>query len=360
LKINSTIYITILFILLSLLPCRADEYSQSTLTMETDGFEGAMLNKALTLVYSDSFEAAISCVDSLIEKNNRFWPAYVIKAGIIYTRMTDDERYDSEECFKALIDTSIAGLDDCLEENPDDKWAMFFKGTALGYLAVWEGHHGSWFSAVVKGVKAGKLFSKAVKRDSLFYEAYLGLGTLHYWRAAKIGIIRKLPFVADTREQGIEELKLAVENSHLSSTAAALGLAWVYIDRKDYQKTIEVTDRLIDEGLTGRQVLWPKAIAEFNKGNARGTIENFTLIRDGLIRKGNQNYQNLVICNYCLGKAHYWKGDYRKAMEYFDEILSYELSPKVAKKVSKKLKDTKKYKKKITERIRKASEKSKD
>jgi len=169
---------------------------------------------------------------------------------------------------------------------------------------------------------AGKLFSKAVDHDSLFYEAYLGLGTLHYWRAAKLGIIRKLPFIADTREQGIEELKLAVENSHLSSTAAALGLAWVYIHRKDYQKTIEVTDRLIDEG-----------------------------IRDGLIRRGNQNYQNLVICNYCIGKAYYWKGDYHKAMEYFDEILSYELSPKVAKKVSKKLKDTKKYQKNIRRRL---------
>jgi len=328
--------------------------------VDPDGLEGAMLYKALSFVYSDSFEAAISCVDSLLDKNNRFWPAYVIKTGIIYTLMTDDERYHSEGHFKALIDTSLTGLDNHLKDNPDDKWAMFFKGTALGYLAVWEGHRGSWFKAVIKGVKAGKLFSKAVKHDSLFYDAYLGLGTLHYWRAAKLGIIRKLPFVADTREQGIEELKLAIENSRLSSTAAALGLAWIYIHRKEYRKTIEITDRLIDEGLVGRQVLWPKAIAEFNRGNARGTIENFTLIRDGLIRKGNQNYQNLVICGYCLGKAHYWKGDYRKATEYFDEILSYELSPEVAQKVSKKLGDAKKYKKKIAEKMKISSKKNID
>ena len=186
----------------------------------------------------------------------------------------------------------------------------------------------------------------------MFYEAYIGLGTLHYWRSAKMGIIRKLPFIADRREQGIEELKLAVEKSLFSSSAAAAGLAWVYLDSKDYRKAIEITDWMISQGYSGRQVLWPRAIAYFKMANANGTIKNFTLIRDGLLRKGDQNYQNLVICGYCLGRAYYWKGDLKTSLEYFDEILGYELSSDVAKKVDKKLKDARKYKSKIEKKIK--------
>jgi tetratricopeptide (TPR) repeat protein len=326
-------------------------FSQTADSLEPDSLQKAFINQALAYVYIDSFPAAIACMDSLIILDSRYYPAQVIKAGIIYTEMTDDERLDNEDYFKDLIDSAVSGIDEHLDKYPDDKWALFFKGTALGYFAVWEGQYGSWFKAVVKGLKAGKYFSKAVKIDSLFYEAYLGLGNLHYWRSAKLGIIRKLPFISDRREQGISELQLVVDSADFSATAASIGLAWIYIDRKDYKSTVRVTQRLINEGINGRQTLWPRAIAEFNRGNAGGSISNYTLIRDGLLRKGNQNYYNLTICGYCLGVAHYWKKDYQTARQYFEEILSYKMSPDLTKRASKKLKRAENYLKKIDEKL---------
>ncbi|RKX19803.1 MAG: hypothetical protein DRP26_02795, partial [Candidatus Zixiibacteriota bacterium] len=210
--------------------------------------------------------------------------------------------------------------------------------------------HESWFKAVTKGLKAGKYFSKAVKKDTLFYEASVGLGTLHYWRSAKLGILRKLPFISDKRQQGIDELKKAMEKSRYSSTAAAIGLGWIYINRKEYPKAIAIADELIARGNGGRQTLWLRAIANFNRGNINGIIRDFTLIREGLVRKGNQNYYNLIICNYCLGVAYYLKGDDKTALDYFNEMLSWELSSEIAKRAAKKLKSARKYKKRIAKK----------
>jgi tetratricopeptide (TPR) repeat protein len=334
----------------------ATESNQGVISMKPDSLTDLYLTRAMDQTYLDNYDAAIASLDSLILIDSANWPAYVMKAGIVYTRMTDEEEFDREDHFKALIDTALTGLNSHLKAYPDDKWGLFFKGTAMGYLALWEGHHGSWVKAVFKGLDAGKIYSKAVRQDSLFYEAYLGLGTLNYWRSAKMGFLRSLPFIPDKRELGIQQIFLAKDSSRYASTAAALGLAWIYIDRKEYRKAIAITDHLLEQKLTGRQILWPKGVAYFKMGYASGTIEVFSEILDSLSGLEGQNYYNIGLCEYYIGLANYWKGNDRTALKYLNSFLDREVDKKVKKRLSKKYKAAKKYKKKIKERI---AEKSK-
>jgi len=322
-------------------------------SMKPDSLEDRIFLKVLACVYQDSFRMAMYYLDSLKAAEPGYWPATVFKAGIIYTEMTDDERYDREDEFKALIDSSLIGLEKHLRAFPDDHWARFFKATAMGYLAVWEGTQGSWLKAVVKGLKAGGIFSDIIKRDSLFYDAYLGVGTLHYWRSAKMGIMRSLPFISDRRQQGIKEVRLAMEKGRYTSIPAALGLCWIYIDRDEYDKTFTIVNRLLNEGITGRQLLWPRAIAAFRQHRAAETIRYFELIKEGLLQKGNQNYYNISICDFCLGLAHYWRGDDVSALKYFNDVLDRDYEPAVANRLGEKFKAAEDYKKKIKKRVAK-------
>ena len=360
LKISKILSIMLLLYLLTPTIGLADRSDQSVDTMEPDSLEDIMLQRAVKYAYLDSFPAAYACLDSIITSRNLFWPAYVIKAGIVYTEMTDDEQFDREEYFKALIDTALNGLDKFQDDSPEDNWALFFKGTAMGYLALWEGHHGSWVKAIFKGLDAGKIFSKTIKRDSLLYDGYLGVGTLNYWRSAKMGFIRSLPFVPDKREFGIDQMNLAIDSSRYSSEAAALGLAWIYIDRKEYNKAIKITNDLMKQGLTGRQILWPRGIAEFLRGSAQGTIDNFSQILEGLNRKGNQNYYNISLCEYYIGMAHYWLGDYTNALNYFDSMLERKVDKKVKKRLKNKYNAAEKYKDKIVQKIETQRQRTKD
>ena len=319
--------------------------------LEPDSLQDALLMKAVNLAFEDSFTAATACLDSLLIDDPEYWTAYVFKIGILYTEMTDDENYDRAEYFKAMIDTVEDRLDELLERNPNDKWANYLKGTAMGYWSLYEGHHGSWVKAVLKGLNAGQHYSKAIEIDSSFYEAYLGLGSLNYWRSAKMGILRMLPFIPDKREEGIRQIQLAIDSSKYSALPAAAGMAWVYYHRKDYNRAVRLMDELQAAGIKGRQVLWPKGLSQFKRGHARGTVETFGLIRDGLLLKGNQNFYNIGLCDYYTGLGHFWKGDYETALAFLNQMLDRQVEGDVSGRLEKNYKAAKEYKEKIKKAI---------
>lgn len=312
-----------------------------------DPIQDSLIQKALSYAYKDSFNQAYGYLDSVIDKAPRFWPAVVVKAGVIYMEMADDESYVRKNYFMSLIDTSTAALENHLDTVPDDPWATFFLGTAYSYKAVWEGQHGSMIKTLSLGLKVGKYFGQTTKSDSSFYDAYLGLGFFHYIRSAKLGILRSLPFVADQRSQGITELKKAAAFGKYGSLSAVLSLGWIYYDQKKYDMARHLIDSLLNDGQDGRQVQWLKATICQAQGDADGMIEAFESIQNGLIKKGNQNNYNLTICAYYLGQAYYIKGDRLKALEYFNEVLAYKLSPSIEKRVSGKLESARDYRNKI-------------
>ena len=312
-----------------------------------DPIQERLIQTALSKVYIDSFPAALSCLDSILSADSGYLPAQIIKAGVIYMDMTDDENYGSQRRFRILIDSATTAMEKHLADNPRDAWGHFFMGTALGYQAFWEGQHGSWFKAISRGLKAGKYFSHALEYDTTFYDAYIGLGNLHYWRSAKMGILRNLPFVPDQRHRGIEELILAIQKSRLSPATSAIGLGWIYVDRKEYDMALALTDSLIKEGICGRQVQWLKGFTAHKIGRADKAVEAFETIKNGLIGKGGQNKYNLIICGYYLGMAYYLNGEKDRALKNFDEILDYELSPMVARRAAKTLARARELKQKI-------------
>lgn len=282
-------------------------------------------------------------------KQPSYWPALVLKAGVIYMEMADDEKTDSERLFRQLSDSSLAGLDRHLEKYPNDAYACFFKGTALGYYAIWEAQHGSWLKSIGKGLKAGKFLAAARNLDSLFFDPLIGLGNLHYWRSAKIGFLRNLPLIPDQREQGIEELHLASRRSIYGQATAHLALGWIYFHKKDYGSALRMAEKARDKGAVGRQYLWLKAFAEFQAGDFHGAIADFGAIREGLLRKKDQNNYNLITCDYYIGLAYYRSKDKVSALAHLKRMFDYEISETVADRLSKKFDSAKEHIKKITE-----------
>jgi len=321
------------------------------ITLQPDSVQNISLARSIDLLYQDSFVAARACVDSMIIKDQSFWPAYVFKLGIIYMEMTDNEHYDRVEYFQDLSDSAITGLDGFLENYPDDKWALFFKGVTIGYTALYKGQRGGWAKAILKGLEAGKYFSRTIEADTAFYDAYLGLGSMNYTRSAKMGFITTLPFIPDKRKEGLSQIQLAADSSRYLRVPAALELAWAYIHKKEYEHAIVITDALLNRGIKGRQVLWAKGMAQFKYEDAAGTIETFTLIMNGLERQGNQNYYNIGMCNYYIGQACYWQNDYTKALAHFNALLNQPVDRETAKRLKDTYEDAERYKKKIRKAV---------
>ncbi len=318
------------------------------LSLEPTYKQDSLIRESLNYLYQDSFAASIRILDTMLMMQPDYWPALVLKAGVVYMEMADDEKTDSRHLFRQLSDSSLAGLDAFLEREPNDAYANFFKGTALGYYAIWEAQHGGWLKSISKGLRAGKYLAAARKLDSLFFDPLIGLGNLHYWRSAKIGFLRSLPLIPDQRKQGIEELHQAAHRSRYGRATAALALGWIYFHKKDYGSALKMAEEAKENGATGRQHLWLKAFAEFRAGDYRRAIVDFTAIREGLLRRGNQNNYNLITCDYYIGMAYYRLQDNNSALVYFRRIFDYEVSQAVADRLSKKFDSAMEHIKKIT------------
>ena len=336
LRVKNKILLLVIFIFISLDPPGVAQQYEPETSLAPNDRQDKLFLRSIEYVYQDSFSAAYAVLDTMINEYPDYWPANVFKIGVLFTEMNDSESKSKADQFHALIDTTEKGIEEYLKKYPDDKWAHFFKGIAMGYWALYEGNHGSWLKAIFKGLAAGKHYSKAIELDSTFYEAYLGLGSLNYWRSAKLGIARKLPFIPDRREEGIRQIKLAIDSSRYSSLPAQTGLAWIYYNKKEYRKALHLMNDLMNRGYRGRQVLWPRGLAYFKIGNSKGVIACFSKIKDGLELQGNQNYYNIGLCNYYLGLAHYWSGKYATSLSYLNALLDQPVDKDVAKRLKQK------------------------
>ena len=104
--------------------------------------------------------------------------------------------------------------------------------------------HGSWWGAFQDGLKCSSYLKKSLKIDSTYYDAYLGLGAYHYHKTVKSKAFLWLPFVADRRAQGIEELRLCIDSGYLAAHNARESLLRIYFDEKRYEELLVLADSL--------------------------------------------------------------------------------------------------------------------
>jgi len=287
----------------------------------------AAIVQVVNLVFADSFtqaDIALSNFNDTIPSQ----PFYqLLFASIIYARMMDGEDYSREKEFMRNIDSAINTFDKWIDRNPDDAWGYFFLASAYGYKAVWQGQRGSWFKSMLTGLKSKGRFADALKIDPRLFDCYTGIGSYHYWSSVKL---RKIfPFLSDNRQEGLSELKLAMDSSYISSKAAAVGYGWALLNEKKYSAAIKVANSLKETTFAGRNSLWLLSAIYWANGNLRKAAENYRLLADALERAGNQNYYNLIYCRYRMGVCYYSLKNYPAAKDEFKALLAYNPSKEI-------------------------------
>ena len=259
---------------------------------------------------------------------------HLLQASILHAQMMDGEDFSHESQFLNHIDKAIDVLSDWVDHNPNDSWGYFFCGTAYGYKAVWMAQKGSWFKAMFAGLKAKSRFSDAIRLDPHFYDCYSGMGNYHYWSSVKL---RKfVPFLSDSRDDGLRELRLAADSSIISAKAAQTGLAWALLNEKNYAEALKIANQLAQETNSGRNSLWVLGGIYWREGSLRKAEETYGQLIESLERAGNQNGYNLIFLHYRKGVCYYAMGDKKTAEEEFRTVLSFDPQ----KDVRKRLEDT--------------------
>ncbi|MCX6827455.1 MAG: hypothetical protein NTV06_09385 [candidate division Zixibacteria bacterium] len=249
---------------------------------------------------------------------------YLFRAAILQAEMIDKEAnlYGTE--FLTLLDNTKLfaklKLSNC--NRSDSALCFLYIGHQYAYRSLWEARFGSNWSALNYGLKAKGEYHKALAVDTTLYDIYLGLGSYHYWKTARAGLLRTAGIFRDDREKGIREIKLAADSSLFSRETAHAALIWVFINEKQFDSAITLSgamNRLYPEG---NSFLWPLGEAYFKSGQYIRAAEIYdTLWRR--IRKDPGNYYNLIESGYWLcisyGKIG-GKIEVRQKTAYFDSI----------------------------------------
>jgi len=140
-----------------------------------------------------------------------FYESYITL--IIYTQdMTNDSLITTLE---QQVDKAIDVANEYQKGIEDNTAANFHLGLCYGVKGIYQVMNRSYLGSFFTGRKAKGYLEKVVRLDSTYYDAYLGLGIVHYYLDLMPGIVKFLAGILGfdgDRELGRREILLTANN----------------------------------------------------------------------------------------------------------------------------------------------------
>jgi predicted Zn-dependent protease len=154
----------------------------------------------------------------------------------------------AEERFRRTNQQAIEKARARLEENPDDRAALFLRGLAYQNLASFETSlKRSWWPAFKAGDLTLSDHRKLLRRDPSFDDARLSVGVYEYVAGSlpwHVKLVALLFGKWGSKERGREQLQIAAEKGTLSGDDARIMLILIHTREKEYGKALATLSQL--------------------------------------------------------------------------------------------------------------------
>lgn len=291
------------------------------------------------LLLDDQFEKADTTIASYIKSQPTDPAGYLFRASLYLAQMSDQEEKLFPAEFKAAIDTVelfAKQMDSSTARNR--AWMHLWLGHAKAYGSVFESRFASMTSAIGMGFDAKDEYHKGLREDSTLTDLYFGLGSYHYWKSAKAGLLRWIGLFHNDKDRGIDELWDASRSSEISRDAARSALIWVYFDNDRYDSAVQMAEEVKRRFPHGKSFLWPLAQGHFEKKKYVEAISAYEDIRERIWNYPG-NYYNLIECDYQIVQSYDRLGNKSDAKSLAQRVAGYydEISKEVRRRQQSKL-----------------------
>ena len=302
-----------------------------------------LINEGINATLNESYLYAEGRFKQIIREKPEDPAGYFFLGALYQAEMMDYEGDFKEKEFFSNLETSIKLAGKRIKSGQESPWDYLYLGNSYGYMGVYKARKGGWWPAFKNALKAKSAFKKAVELDPKFYDAYVGLGSYHYWTSYYTKSFAWLPFFADERKRGKEELNLAAGKALFSRVAALNALIWIHIKEKNYSKAILLADSLQKEYPDGKIFLWALATAYYERYDWHKAIEYYGLIKKKLNNNSAENYYNLIECQYRIADSYFNLGNFPECISICREALNYDLDKKTKERQKEKLSKIKEF-----------------
>ncbi|MBI4726469.1 tetratricopeptide repeat protein [candidate division TA06 bacterium] len=297
-----------------------------------DDFD-ARIDRGLEILYQGQYQEAIDTFDVFISQHPKNPAGYFFKAGAYQLRSMSYETQVWDDTQALLLDSSLELSHKAVNRDRRDPWAFFIRGGTYAYRAAIKARAKDYFSALSNGLSAVSDLNKAAALDPQLYDAYLGIGSFHYFRTKAASILKWLPFIGDNREKGIAEIKTAMEKGRYSKVLAQNGLAWIYLDYEKYPLALEQAQQLEKSFPQNHIFFWIapevyRRTKQWDKGSA-----GYARLLKLLDQSQPMNNFNRVFVGSRLAKCYYQEKKYREALEASQKALGLALDERSAQRL---------------------------
>ena len=201
-------------------------YSQNFLVVDS------LDRKLIDLTFNDEYIKVKNICDSLVgldNKNPQYYFHYFSADALqLHETINRSPLKDRDSLREILVDKSIEKLENAiqiLDELEPTPLNRFYIASLHGYYSRYAGLNRYWWAAYVNGKKANGMFEDIIEEYPKCYDAYLYPGVFGYY-AAKLngfnGFIASILGVSGSREEGIKQIKLALDKGNMVYPQALL------------------------------------------------------------------------------------------------------------------------------------------
>ena len=238
---------------------------------------------------------------------------YFYLGATLQAEMLDLENYARLDTFNQLMEQTIDLAKARRENNPQDVWALFFEGSAYLYRSFMDSKRKKMWGAYRNAVKGAGRLEEAIRRDSTFYDAYLGVGSYKYWKSSKAGALTWLPFLADDRELGIEMVETAIDRGQFVKLVGRDQLAWILIDRGEMARALELARDNHRRYPESRFFLWTLAEIYYRSEQWDAALPRYRELLEAVQVLPENNHYNEINCLLHLAEIHFQRGEFEQA-----------------------------------------------
>ncbi len=295
----------------------------------SQNFDGR-IDQGLEVLYQGDYDSALVIFDSFIRDNPKNPAGYFFKAGLYQTRMSAYESDFWHKYYKNSVDSAIMLCDLALTGDPGDAWAYFIKGGSFSYIAAWDARQGKYLAAFRNGLKAVSDFKKAKEIDPSLYDAYIGIGSYHYFRTKATSFLKWLPFIGDGRDQGISEIITAIEKGRYSRVMGQNALLWIYTDYGRDKKALELGGLLEKQYPNNPFFHWAVPEVLWRQKRWKEAEKAYSKLLGLLEQQNPLNNYNKVVVSYKLAKCFLENQKYQDAFRTAQQAINYPLDKETA------------------------------
>ncbi|MBN2202354.1 hypothetical protein JW777_10400 [bacterium] len=293
----------------------------------------SLLLSGIRLTIACDFEGAL-VVFRAYEKTHPHDPAGPFYVAATYqSAMMDAESDRHEKEFFEAVNRSIRMADSLIAAGRPDSRVYFHLGNAWSYKGLYEAKRGGLATGVLHAHRGVGYLEKALDADSLYEDAYLGVGNYKYWSGRYYKYLRWLPWIRDERGLGIRLVRRVIEKGTLSRWVGMSSLGWIEYDRKNYGESLRLFRRGLAEFPESRFFLWGEADCLFADGDyeqAAGRYENLLV---SILGDKHQSGYNEAECRTKLMTAYDNIGRQEAAEAQARAVLAIQADPAVLKRM---------------------------